>query len=225
MSDVMNVSWGQRTVYPPFSAHGFSDLARWALSHHLDREGVLHADQQAPIKDLAWHEGEVLHLKDAAVLIPVIDRGDEASVLLTQRTNHLPSHAGQVAFPGGKVDEGDASAQAAALRETEEETGLSAEYIEIFGQLRPYISSTGYRIFPVLSIVKPGFELAPNPGEVEEIFEVPLRFLMDPANHLRKTGEWRGKTRGYFAMPYGDHYIWGVTAGILRNLYETVYRS
>lgn len=214
-----------RTEHPPFSAHGFRDLAQWALSHHLDQEGVSHAHHQTPVKDLAWHEGEVLHLKDAAVLIPVIDRGSEASVLLTQRTNHLPSHAGQVAFPGGKVDERDGTAEMAALRETDEETGLTSDFIDVFGQLRPYISSTGYRIFPVLSVVKPGFELKPNPGEVADIFEVPLRFLMDPSNHLRKTAEWRGKTRGYFAMPYGEHYIWGVTAGILRNLYETVYQS
>ena len=208
-----------------FSALAFRQRAKQALESQLKREQVEQAHDQLPIKDLAWHEGEVLHLKDAAVLIPIVDRGGEASVILTQRTHHLPSHAGQVAFPGGKVDDHDATAEAAALREAEEEIGLQSGYVEIFGQMRPYISSTGYRIFPILSVVKPGFELQANPGEVSDIFEVPLGFLMNPSNHQRKSAEWRGKMRGYYAMPYGDYYIWGVTAGILRNLYETVYSS
>ncbi|MCT4654275.1 MAG: CoA pyrophosphatase [Cohaesibacter sp.] len=215
--------FSDETLKAPFSARGFQEMALHALDVQMQREGVVHAHAQSPIKDLAWHEGEVLHLKDAAVLIPVVNHGVEASVLLTQRTNHLPSHAGQIAFPGGKVDDSDPSAEAAALREADEEIGLKAEHVHIFGQLRPYISSTGFRIFPVLSVVEPGFELVPNPGEVADVFEVPLRFLMTPANHLRKQAEWRGKQRGYFAMPYQDYYIWGVTAGILRNLYETVY--
>ena len=180
-------------------------------------------EDRTPIKDLAWHEGEVLHLKDAAVLIPIVDRGNEASVILTQRTHHLASHAGQIAFPGGKLDAEDASAEMAALREADEEIGLKADFVDIYGQMRPYISSTGYRIFPILSTVRQGFDLVLNPCEVSHVFEVPLRFLMDPANHHKKSAEWRGKTRHYFAMPYGEHYIWGVTAGILRNLYETVY--
>ena len=204
-----------------FSAGAFRSLAQKALAREHEQFGAPH--QQTPIKDLAWHEGEVLHLKDAAVLIPIVDRGNEATVILTQRTQHLPSHAGQVAFPGGKVDDHDISAQGAALREADEEIGLKADFVEIFGQMRPYISSTGYRIFPVLSTVRQGFEVAANPGEVAEIFEVPLRFLMDPGNHQRKSAQWRGKQRSYFAMPYGEHYIWGVTAGILHNLYETVY--
>ena len=204
-----------------YSARAFRALAQEALA----RDGESHWSPQdrTPIKDLAWHEGEVSSLKDAAVLVPIVDRGDGATVLLTQRTHHLPSHAGQIAFPGGKVDEHDASPEHAALREADEEIGLKAEFVNVFGLMRPYISSTGFRIFPVLSIVREGFVLERNPGEVEEIFEVPLSFLMDPANHTRESAEWRGKLRHYFAMPYEDHYIWGVTAGILRNLYETVY--
>ena len=132
---------------------------------------------------------------------------------------------GQIAFPGGKVDDHDVSAEGAALREADEEIGLKADFVEVFGQMRPYVSSTGYRIFPVLSTIRPGFALEPNPGEVADIFEVPLSFLMNPGNHQKKSAEWRGKTRQYFAMPYQDYYIWGVTAGILRNLYETVYGS
>ena len=206
-----------------FSALEFRQRVVEALAR--DTESHRSPVEQTPIKDLAWHEGEVTALKDAAVLIPIVDRGREATIILTQRTSHLPSHAGQIAFPGGKVDDGDDSPQGAALREADEEIGLASRYVDTFGLLRPYISSTGYRIFPVLSTVHSGFDLVPNPCEVDEIFEVPLRFLMDPANHQRKSGEWRGKTRHYFAMPYKDHYIWGVTAGILRNLYETVYHS
>ena len=206
-----------------FSALEFRQKVLAALAR--DSESHRSPAEQTPIKDLAWHEGEVTTLKDAAVLIPIVDRGDEATVILTQRTSHLPSHAGQIAFPGGKVDEGDVSPQGAALREADEEIGLASQFVDTFGLLRPYISSTGYRIFPVLSTVRSGFDLVPNPCEVDEIFEVPLRFLMDPANHQKKSAEWRGKTRHYFAMPYEDHYIWGVTAGILRNLYETVYHS
>nr|WP_321456152.1 CoA pyrophosphatase [uncultured Cohaesibacter sp.] len=206
-----------------FSALQFRQLVVDALAR--DAESHRSATEKTPIKDLAWHEGEVTALRDAAVLIPIVDRGHDATIILTQRTGHLPSHAGQISFPGGKLDEGDASPEGAALREAHEEIGLSSHFVDTFGLLRPYISSTGYRIFPVLSTVRQGFSLEPNPCEVEEIFEVPLRFLMDPANHQRKSGQWRGKTRHYFAMPYKDHYIWGVTAGILRNLYETVYHS
>ena len=209
-----------------FSAESFCLRVEAALQRDGglgDAEAVL----GSPIKDLAWREGEVVDLRDAAVLIPVVDRGPEveATVILTKRTHHLPSHAGQIAFPGGKLDEEDASAKAAALREAEEEIGLDRTFVRVFGQMRPYISSTGYRIFPQLSMVAPGFQLAANPEEVDEIFEVPLGFLMNPDNHRRESAEWRGKLRQYIAMPYHGYYIWGVTAGILHNLYETVYRS
>ncbi len=161
--------------------------------------------------------------RDAAVLIPVINRGSEASVLLTLRTSTLSAHAGQIALPGGKIDPEDASAEAAALREAYEEVGLTRSFIEPLGTLPPYLTGSGYRIVPVVSVVEPGFRVRPNPGEVADVFEVPLSFLMNPANHQRQSRDWNGRQRYFYAMPYGDHFIWGVTAGILRTLYETVY--
>jgi len=162
--------------------------------------------------------------REAAVLIPVVDRGDEATVLLTVRTDHLPSHAGQIAFPGGKIDDTDEGAVAAALREADEEIGLGAGWIEPIGFLDAYISTTGFRIIPVVSVVRPGFTLTVNEGEVADVFEVPLGFLMDAANHRQESAILRGSRRIFLAMPYGERYIWGVTAGILKQLYETVYR-
>jgi len=162
-------------------------------------------------------------LRDAAVLVPVIDRGDEATVLLTKRTDNLRSHSGQIAFPGGRVDPTDRSAEHAALRETEEEIGLGAEFIDIVGRLPDYVSGSGYRIAPVLSVVRPDFLLTINRDEVDDAFEVPLRFLMDVRNHRRDSRIWENRERFFYAMPFGERYIWGVTAGILRTLYERLY--
>ncbi|HHZ10389.1 MAG TPA: CoA pyrophosphatase [Rhizobiales bacterium] len=162
-------------------------------------------------------------LRDAAVLVPVVDRGDEATVLLTKRTEALRSHSGQIAFPGGRIDPTDRSAEHAALRETEEEIGLGAEFIDIVGRLPDYISGSGYRIAPVLSIVRPDFRLSINRDEVDDAFEVPLRFLMDPNNHRRDSRVWENRERFFYTMPFGERYIWGVTAGILRTLYERLY--
>ena len=159
----------------------------------------------------------------AAVLVPVIRREPELTVLLTQRTEELPSHPGQVAFPGGKIDAGDVDATAAALRETEEETGLDRQYVKPIGFLDSYQTRTGFRIFPVVALVETGFDLVAEEGEVADIFEVPLRFLMDPANHQVHTREWQGLERRFYAMPYGGYYIWGVTAGMVRNLYDRLY--
>ena len=166
---------------------------------------------------------EVSIPKPAAVLVPVVRREPELTVLLTQRTDHLPSHPGQVAFPGGKIDPDDADAVAAALRETEEETGLERRFVNPIGFLDSYQTRTGFRILPVVALVETGFELVPEAGEVADIFEVPLRFLMDPANHQHHTREWQGAMRHFYAMPYGERYIWGVTAGMLRNLYDRMY--
>jgi 8-oxo-dGTP pyrophosphatase MutT (NUDIX family) len=164
---------------------------------------------------------EVRPIRPAAVLVPIVDRA-EPMVLLTLRTADLPDHAGQIAFPGGKIDPEDASPLAAAVREAREEIGLEARFIEPLGYLDLYLTTLGYRIVPTVARVAPGFELTPNPREVEDVFEVPLAFLMEPVNHQRHRREWKGLQRTFYAMPYGDRYIWGATAGILRNLYERV---
>lgn len=165
--------------------------------------------------------GRPLH--DAAVLVPVVDHPGEPSVLLTQRAMQLRTHSGQIAFPGGRIDPDDANAEFAAIRECEEETGIGPEHIEIVGRLPDYMAGSGYRISPVLSVLRPGFEIRANPGEVDAVFEVPLSFLMDEANHGRGRRVVAGHMRNYFEMPYGDWYIWGVTAGIIRLMYERLY--
>jgi 8-oxo-dGTP pyrophosphatase MutT (NUDIX family) len=161
----------------------------------------------------------------AAVLVPVVRREPELTVLLTQRTEHMPSHPGQVAFPGGKIDRTDDGPIAAALRESHEETGLAPEFVEPLGFLDAYQTRTGFRVMPVVSLVRPGFTLVPEPGEVAHIFEVPLRFLMDPKNHQTHSRQWQGVERHFYAMPYGEHYIWGATAGMIRNLYDRLYTT
>lgn len=162
-------------------------------------------------------------LRAAAVLIPVIDHSDGATVLLTKRTEKLKSHAGQVAFPGGRIDPEDPSAEFAALREAEEEVGLDRSYVEVIGRLPDYYSGSGYRIAPILSVVRPGFSLTINPDEVDTAFEVPLGFLMDTANHHRESRVWQNVERHFYTMPYGDKHIWGVTAGIIRAMHDRLY--
>ncbi|MGO4390131.1 CoA pyrophosphatase [Variovorax sp. M-6] len=160
----------------------------------------------------------------AAVLVPIVMR-DEPTVLLTERSSHLKNHSGQVAFPGGRVDPEDANIAAAALREAWEEVGLSADYIEILGSLPTYTTVTSFIVTPVVALVRPGFELNLNPYEVEESFEVPFAFLMNPANHRRHALVGDGQNaRQWLSMPYQDgpheRYVWGATAGMLRNLYR-----
>ncbi len=163
--------------------------------------------------------------KPAAVLFPIVRRAQGHTVLLTQRTDHLHNHAGQISFPGGRVDAGDVSPQATALRETEEEIGLDRRHVEIFGYLPQYHTGTGFVVTPVVGLLTPPFDLRPDPFEVAEIFEVPLSFLLDPANHQRHSIFLRGALRHYYAMPYGRHFIWGATAGMIRSLSERLVVS
>ena len=192
-------------------------------------------EQVAPL-DQAWREHgdhvlnrdsileiEQLNLRDAAVLVAVIDDPDEARVILTKRTDKLRKHAGQIAFPGGGIDESDLSPEEAALREAEEEIGLDRRFVETVGRLPQYLAGTGFRIQPVLAVVQPGFVITPNPDEVESVFEVPLSFLMDPDNHKQDSRVWQGVVRHFYVMPYRERYIWGITAGIIRTLYERLY--
>ncbi|MEA2865385.1 MAG: hypothetical protein QOE39_100 [Bradyrhizobium sp.] len=161
-------------------------------------------------------------IRPAAVLIPVVDH-PQPTVLLTQRAAHLNDHAGQISFPGGKIDATDASPLDAALREAEEEIGLGREFVDPVGYLDLYATSFGFRILPTVARVRPGFKLRINEAEVDDAFEVPLAFLMDPTNHQLHSKEFRGMARSYYAMPFAERYIWGATAGILRVLYERIY--
>ena len=161
-------------------------------------------------------------VRPAAVLIPVVDHR-EPTVLLTQRSPNLSEHAGQIAFPGGKIDATDASPRDAALREAWEEVGLDGSFIDPIGYLGVYGTGFGFRILPTVARVKPGFKLTINHSEVVDAFEVPLSFLMNPANHQIHSKDFRGMERSYYAMPYAERYIWGATAGILRVLYERIY--
>ena len=157
-------------------------------------------------------------LTPASVLVPIVARQPELTVIFTQRAAHLKDHSGQVSFPGGRVAAGDPSAEATALRETREEIGLDPAHVELLGRMPDYHTRTGYLITPVVGIVTPPFELRADANEVDEIFEVPLAFLLDPANHQRHSREWQGSLRWFFAIPYQRYYIWGATAGMLVNL-------
>ena len=163
-------------------------------------------------------------IRPAAVLVPIIGHA-EPSVLFTQRTAHLADHGGQISFPGGKIDAGDASPADGALREAEEEIALARSFVEPIGYLDIHITPFGHRIVPVLARVLPGFELRLNQNEVDTAFEAPLAFLMTPQNHKRESRNWNGLTVKYYVIQFASHNIWGATAGILRNLYERVYQA
>jgi len=160
----------------------------------------------------------------AAVLVPVVARSS-LSVIFTVRTNSLPSHAGQISFPGGKIDRDDDGPAAAALREAEEEIGLSRRFVEPIGYLDVYRTGTGYAIQPVIALVDPACTLACNPDEVAEVFEVPLAFLLDARNHQRHQRSWQGRERHFYAVPYGKRFIWGATAGIIKNMHERLLQA
>jgi 8-oxo-dGTP pyrophosphatase MutT (NUDIX family) len=161
-------------------------------------------------------------LRPAAVLVPLIDRPEGMSVLLTLRTSHLSAHAGQVSFPGGSIDADDRDADEAALRETEEEIGLPREYVSLIGRLDTYVTGTGFEITPVVGIVAPHFPLTADPFEVAEIFEVPLSFVLDRGNHHRTERMFEQRRRVFFVLPFENRNIWGATAGILVNLAEVL---
>jgi 8-oxo-dGTP pyrophosphatase MutT (NUDIX family) len=207
------------------SSHDFFRRARARLALEvpaaLDDHAAEGARGDLDLDPSLWERAGVKATRPAAVLVPVVDR-PEPMVLLTLRTE-LPSHPGQIAFPGGKIDPHDATPAAAALREAEEEIGLTHDLIEPIGYLDLYLTFSGFRILPTVARVKPGFKLTINEGEVVDAFEVPLAFLMNPENHQVHSKEFRGMERSYYAMPFAERYIWGATAGILRVLYERIY--
>lgn len=207
--------------FAPFSAEGFRRRALHQAGGPLETAWRDHGDHllNPQFVDVAMG----LKLKDAAVLVPVVDDGDEAKIILTQRTATLRKHSGQIAFPGGAVDPEDASPEQAALREAQEEIGLDPRFVEPLARLPHYYAMTGFRITPVLSVVRRGFDLTLNPSEVDDVFEVPLSFLMNAANHQRGSRDFNGTERHFYLMPYEDRNIWGITAGILRTLYERLY--
>jgi 8-oxo-dGTP pyrophosphatase MutT (NUDIX family) len=198
---------------PPFSpirppSHSDNDLAHYDLAEQEEADG-----DAFPVA------------RPAAVLFALLPTLAGAQVLFTQRPTTMANHPGQIALPGGKIDPTDQHAVAAALREAEEEIGLAPSEVEVIGQAAPYQTGTGFIVTPVIGLVRPGFVAIGHPYEVEDVFETPLGFLMDPANHERHQKLWKGKMRSYFAMPWGDRYIWGATAGIIRALYERLYEQ
>ncbi len=161
----------------------------------------------------------------AAVLVPLVVRQGHLSLLLTQRGQHLANHSGQIAFPGGRVDESDTDLVHTALREAQEEVGLSPQFVEVLGTLPIYVTGSAFIITPVVALVQPGFELQPNPDEVADVFEVPMPYLMNPAHHRHHRAMFEGAARQWLSMPWTgpdnrERYIWGATAGMLRNLYR-----
>ena len=202
---------------PPFSAADF----RLRAGRVIAEDGGDYGDHRLnpDLADLILKPG----LRDAAVLIAAVDRGPDSALLLTKRNEKLRDHSGQIAFPGGRIDPGDASPQDAALREAWEEGGLDPGSVDVVGSMPAYVTGSGFRVVPVFGVVRPPLALAVNPDEVEAVFEVPLHFLMDPANHRRESRFWDNRQRFFYVMPWEDRRIWGITAGILRAMYERLY--
>ncbi len=208
------------------NAEVFEKLARARL---LAEPPVLNGRHSSGDDDLNPDDGSDTarfssNARHAAVLIPIVAHAP-LSVILTERTGNLSAHAGQIAFPGGKVESDDASPLAAAVREAREEIALDGAFIEPLGYLPTYRTGTGFIITPAVALVRPGFDLVADPAEVADIFEVPFQFLMDEANHKIDSRNWRGNERRFYAMPYGERYIWGATAGIIRALYRRLFSA
>jgi 8-oxo-dGTP pyrophosphatase MutT (NUDIX family) len=207
-----------------FDAHDFGKRAQGHDPDHAlgaDPAHLAHGDHVLN-RDLMVHlTGS--KLREAAVLVPVTDDGARCAGDPDPAGCGHAQAFGQVAFPGGAIDPEDGSAETAAMREAEEEIGLDRRFVEPVGRLPVYLTTTGFRITPVLAVVRPGYELAANPAEVDAVFQTPLSFLMDPANHKRESRVWENVERHYYVMPYGEHHIWGVTAGIIRTMYERLY--
>ena len=205
-----------------------------AVDHHLPKVPAQYLQPQALVQRFQSPREWTPELRSeprfvdrqtvpAAVLIALVMR-EEMMVLLTQRTTQLSSHSGQIAFPGGKIDAQDADATAAALREAREEVGLASQYVQVLGSLPNYTTGSAFVVTPVVALLNVGFEISANPAEVADVFEVPLAFVMDPANHRHHTAQWQGTRREWISMPYQDdqkeRFIWGATAAMLRNFYR-----
>lgn len=186
----------------------------------LDEKGHFRGDHDLNLASFPRKNGVY---KPAAVLIPIVMRDAEPVVILTRRANHLNKHAGQISFPGGRAEDIDLSAVETALRESEEEIGLNPDLVEIAGSLSTYLTVTHYSVTPIVGFIQPGFDLRADAGEVAEIFEVPLNFLMDKKNHKKHSGFHNGIERFWYAMPYEEYYIWGATAGMIKDLSERVH--
>jgi 8-oxo-dGTP pyrophosphatase MutT (NUDIX family) len=203
----------------PFRPSVFFPHARLRLAPLAPGGGIVEGES---VLNPEFHPPAGFKARPAAVLIPVVGR-DEPTLLMTRRTATLRKHAGQIAFPGGSIDPEDADAAAAAIREAQEEIGLDPALVEPIGRLDPYIAGTGFHITPVVARVDPRHQLVLNPHEVDLAFEVPLAFLMSPRNHHIGSREFDGVRHSFYEMPYDDHYIWGITAGIIRGLYERLF--
>lgn len=208
-----------------YTADEFADLSKSDLLRVQSQDPIelSNAHGDSLINHDLSAEFDKIKLRPAAVLVPVIADGGEARVILTKRTEKLRKHSGQVAFAGGGVDDSDLSVEHAAMREAQEEIGLAPEFVQTTGRLPIYRSLTGFSITPILAIVRPGFSLVANPDEVSDIFEVPLSHLMREDNHVRDSLIWQEKRRYFYTIKHPDHKIWGVTAGIIRTLYERLY--
>lgn len=202
-----------------FDEEEFRALAAQRLHHAPAAPGLSDDDLNPTARMIPTGETPV----PAAVLVPLVPGEQGLSLLLTERQPHLRRHAGQIAFPGGRIDGPEETPLAAALRETEEETGIAPSFVEPLGFLDSYITSTNYQVVPLVGMLRPGFAVTPHDAEVKDVFEVPLSFLMDPARHERHSRDWQGHVRYYYAMPWEQRYIWGATAGMIRNLYRLMY--